>query len=257
MVCYAYISEEKKETYFKHIYCMLKVWDSIRNYYSRGLTRILGFDADTIVKLTILSHDLGKLARVYQEGERKYYRHEVISAYLAYTILPRVINNQSFPIDIVSNAVFLHHESIILSVYAGEIGEKLIPLSTLRKMLDEYIDELAIACELSGDPYYDRVRKEISGLDAIMSEVKKAMSYPDTNKIYSIISEIIVDATSKVGERSLVFRNKVAALLHILSVCDSVAATISRGDQRDSGTWISQQAFKGAELININIEECR
>lgn len=260
MVCYAY---EKKETYFQHIYCMLNVWNQIRRYYTRGLTRILGFDADKVVKLAILSHDFGKLTKIYQEeeSERRFYRHEVISAYLAYTIFPEFINNKDV-VDMLANAVFLHHENIILSVYAGEAGERLIPLSTIRKMLERYANYknkgnmLSISCTLNDDSYYNAVKSEISNLDEITNKVMEKMRSPEVNEIYSTISEIVVNATSKIGEASLVFRNKVAALLHILNVCDSVAANINRGDEKDEGNWIAERAFQGAELLKKDNIKC-
>jgi CRISPR/Cas system-associated endonuclease Cas3-HD len=218
------------------------------------------------MKLLIISHDSGKLLKVYQEGKKRNYRHEVISAYVVYKFGPEIIKSDNYNTEevnlILSNVVLLHHENIILSIYAGKHGERLIPLSVIRKMINNYKDKFKIECNLKEDQFYERVKQEVSFLDNFVEYTEQLFKKDSSDDIYQVISEIILKTTSRIGEGSLVIRNKVAALLHLLNVVDSVAANKSRNikninnKNKDSGNWIAKRALDGAELIDENKINC-
>lgn len=245
MTCCAYYDKNNNcvETYLQHIYCMNLVWDKIKKYYMKNLARVLGknVDVDRLMRIAFLAHDAGKLLQAYLNKRGSFqYRHEIVGAYVSKE-LTNAINND-YVSNVIATAVLLHHEGIILSAYAGKYNERIIPLSTIKKVI-EISDFTYICNDLMQDPYYEKVKKyytdEINLMDSIMRKI-------DKNRVYDTIKDII----SFTIVEGLKFRNKVASVLHLLSVVDSVSATLDRGNnEEDAGTQISRLALNGAELI--------
>ena len=236
--CCAYFVDGKcKETYLEHIYCMLKVWEGIKKFYLKSLRRAIGLDdVDNLVKIAILSHDAGKLLEEYKHNKFMF-RHEVIGSYIAYNLV-----NDDKAKAIVSSAVLLHHESGILGIYAGQFREKYVPISTIKAVLEnaERKGTLRPYCELCQDPYYTRVK------NLPISEMNNVLQKVDPEGVTKVVKHVII---SSISNDSLVFRNKVSAFLHVLTLVDSVAANLNRSDNKDEGTWITKMAQAGAEIL--------
>ncbi|QXJ32141.1 hypothetical protein J5U21_01792 [Saccharolobus shibatae] len=234
-MCCAFFNKEEEciEPYLKHIYTASLIWDKIYSkYYLKSIRRVLKTKED-LVKMAILYHDLGKLTNEYKEGNRKNFRHELVGAYLAYKLLQ---NDYAF---YVSLTVMLHHESGILGIYAGEKGESFITLSTLRKVI--YNADLKIYCDLTvDDPWYDKA-KTIFGKE--IERVNKYLKTMDNKEMYEIIKEIIVRVSVGNATHLLEIRTKIASLLYPLTLVDSISAYYTRGDSKDSATWIASRAL--------------
>lgn len=241
--CAYFVGNECKETYLEHIYCMLKVWEGIKKFYIKNLRRVVGVDdVEDLVKIAILSHDAGKLLEEYKHN-KVMFRHEVIGSYVAYNLVKEEARM------IVSSAVLLHHESGILSIYAGQFKEKYVPISTIKAVLEnaERKGNLRPYCELCKDPYYPKVKNLPIGE---MTEILKRITSKDVVKV---VKRVIIYSIS---DNSLIFRNKVSAFLHVLTLVDSVAANLNRSDTKDEGTWITKMAQAGAEILpDINCDE--
>lgn len=250
MTCCAYFDNNDRclETYLEHIYCMNLIWNQISKYYLRGLQRILGdnkfkdSDVDRLMRIAFLAHDAGKLLQTYVKKKGNFqYRHEIVGAYVTRELIRKASYDDNVS-KIMATAVLLHHEGIILSAYAGEYNEKIIPLSTIKKVIED--SDFGYICNLRDDPYYQILNKsyteEIDWMNNLLSRLNK-------DQVYETVTDIISYAT--IG--GLVIRNKVASVLHLLSVVDSVAATINRGGgSKDAGTQLSKLALNNkAELI--------
>ncbi|WP_258870679.1 hypothetical protein [Pyrobaculum aerophilum] len=108
MICCAYWDDRGNcaEPYDDHIAKALENWKIMKPYYS-WVIKQFGFDA---VEIAIKFHDLGKLARAYVDrSQRRLYRHELLSAYLALKALEDEARYY------VAAAVALHHEPIIMA----------------------------------------------------------------------------------------------------------------------------------------------
>lgn len=233
MICCAFFSQECIEPYLKHIYTAGLIWDKIYGkYYLKSIQRVLKTNED-LVKLAILYHDLGKLTNEYKEGNRKNFRHELVGAYLAYKLLQE---NYAF---YVSLAVMLHHESGILGIYAGEKGESFITLSTLRKVIDNA--NLTVYCDLTtDDPWYSKAKRIFGNeVDIINRELKNM----NNREMYEIIKEIIIRTSVGSDKYLMEIRTKAASLLYPLTLVDSISAYYTRGDSKDSATWIASRAL--------------
>ena len=248
----AYFGEgnECKESYFEHIYCMIKVWEAVRPYYVKALRRATGVrDPDRLMRLSFLAHDAGKLLEAYRTNKSKF-RHELIGAYVAYKLIETEAERAkddkerdaiSKAAYLFSTAVLLHHESIILSVYAGEYGERFIPLSTIRKVLEEFRDKLRPYAKLRDD----RALK-LLGMEKDVERMEHLVDSLNADEVYNVIVSLVTRASEE--SDALVFRNRVATVQHALVLVDSVAANSHRGGGSDEGTWITRMAEKGAEL---------
>ncbi|BCU69768.1 CRISPR-associated endonuclease Cas3'' [Stygiolobus caldivivus] len=226
--CAYFEGGECKESYLTHIRYMLDVWERIKGYYVKTLDRVAGKGSEHYLKLAFLAHDAGKLLKAYTRDKRKF-RHELVGAYVLYKMVGGGAG------DVFATAVLLHHESIILSVYAGQYGERIIPLSTVRAVLEDFKGLLTPYASLKDDEAYGKVgmEKEIDEMEGILSSLK-------ADDVYDVVKSLVVGASS--GKDSLVFRNKVSAVLHVLVLVDSVAANTSRADSRDEGTWVTKAA---------------
>ena len=246
--CAYFEDKECKESYLEHIYCMMKVWDAVRPYYLKALRRATGVrDPDRLMRLSFLAHDAGKLLEAYRTNKSRF-RHELIGAYVAYKLIKEVTKNSvegnavSDAADIFSTAVLLHHESIILSVYAGEYGERFIPLSTIREVLEEFRDKLRPYAKLRDD----RALK-LLGMGEDVERMDHILESLNADEVYNVIVSLVVRASEE--SDALVFRNRVATVQHALVLVDSVAANSHRGGGSDEGTWITRMAERGAELL--------
>ena len=220
--CAYFKDGECKESYLTHIYNMLKVWEKIREYYINVLKRVAGKESEYYLKLAFLTHDAGKLLKAYIHDRRRF-RHELIGAYVLY----KLTSNNIF-----STSVLLHHESIILSIYAGQYGERIIPVSTIRAVLEDFKDLLKPYSSLKDDEAYNKVgMKEIEEMERILNSI-------NVDDVFNVIKSLIVEAS--VG--GLSFRNRVSVVQHVLVLVDSIAANNSRADNEDEGTWVTKMA---------------
>jgi len=246
--CYSYIEDGNPiEKYFEHIDAALIVWREIRQYYYDAVTRVLELEEFDPVEFAIVVHDLGKLTREYKTHRGKFFRHELFSAYSCYKILKRAHNEdqKALPITL---SVLLHHEPILLSAYAGNLGENYVAVSNIKKILHE--SNLSLACNPASFGKYclgDRINEFIDKWKGIgQSELK--------DDAFKLLKEIILKSTVGPQKQLTKIRAKAAALLYPLTVCDSIAAEMVRGDcknvQREKkGTWVTERAKSGAEQI--------
>lgn len=127
-----HVEEEQKqreECYLQHVILCCKEWEEKKKVFIGPITRriaalsALKVDRDLIVdletglKVSVIHHDIGKLAKEYQEGN--WYRHEVVGAYMVYNILSDYLTDEkphgNLLCALLSAAVYLHHEAIQLA----------------------------------------------------------------------------------------------------------------------------------------------
>ncbi|WP_157861066.1 HD domain-containing protein [Desulfurococcus amylolyticus] len=218
-------------------------------------------NCDPIVPALIL-HDIGKLVRDY--WYKRALRHEIIGAYVTRKVLDG-IGVRTRARDILSLAVLLHHESIIIAHYVAAHGEKYFTVASLRKALEDA--DLTPICDVNS--LVEEIAKQLESCSCdpnITSNVKKELPNLlrnlnlNKNDIFNVLKDLIVNAT--VGEPSKLreLRARVAAVTHAIVVSDSVAAyygrsvcsNVSSGTGYNGGTWIVQRALEGAELLDDN-----
>ncbi len=246
MTCTAYEGGTCQETFVRHVKRVLAVWEELKPYYLKGVQRILGVELDP-VEYAIVAHDLGKLAVQYQKGERRRYRHEVVSSYLAYVGLSEDEVDEGARIAI-SAAVLLHHEPIITSAYITGIGERYLPVYKLRKELEN--SDVGFAC--SGDAELFALLDKWGGLrDAVGKWKRDGL---DVRDVLATVKRIIVMTSMGSPEWNHQARAKVGAVLYPLVVADGIAADIGRNRcekcGEGGGTRVVRAAYE-AELINV------
>jgi CRISPR-associated endonuclease Cas3-HD len=228
MTCYSAFDKSGAgiEDYCQHINLALEEWRRLKPYYRGWVSRMFnGVDA---IELAILFHDLGKLGRAYINACRnrklpKYLRrasrrHELISAYWAYRVLPTPLNYY------VATAVALHHEPILLGAYAGALGERRIQVSTIYAMLKAI--ELGLGCMPECiDP---RVKQALD-----LWERREISPDLATDAFRDIATFLSAGSSSEVRRK----RALVGGLLHLLVIADSRAAMKGRGG---SGTKLAR-----------------
>jgi len=234
----------KLELMEDHVRGMLERWKSkYRRVYESSLRRLVGEHANETVRCAIILHDVGKLARFYQEYLRKRlsgekaslreYRHEVASAAIAALHLQSVEWG-----DLVAAAVLLSHEPILMG-QVGEAGEKYFTLTQAYR-------SLGVACsrgvlELEGVDVINRFLKD----EGFQWELRESYALSDCiDALKSLVARVAI-----LGDAS-VSRVKVAALAHVLAVIDSLSASESRGGGDECGTFISRGA-RAAEVAEL------
>ncbi|MGB9622675.1 MAG: CRISPR-associated endonuclease Cas3'' [Candidatus Bathyarchaeia archaeon] len=239
----------------------LLVWEKIKPYYWRSIVRVLGDTFFDPIALAIALHDLGKLTKAYSK-HRKDFRHELFGAYATYDVLRTAIGDSDVSY-LVATSVLLHHEPIAMKI-VGEYGERYLTISNLKRVIVSY--DLSPSCDVEAtidkiindllikNKYIDtRLR------DALKRFCIKWVKEVSGDEVYSALKKIIAWATIMGDSNELLVRRaKVASLLHLLIVSDSIAANIVRQGRcgssgRDEGTYITKRALHGAELLNDQV----
>ena len=243
--CCAYFRGDKCiEGFIEHIEASLSVWRELKPYYYKSVLRSMSLRSPSIdfVELALVLHDFGKLAGEYQVHRRSVvFRHEVLSGYVAFKVLESLSGIEGDIRYIVSMAVMLHHEPIILSAYATRLGEKHLTISNLRKVIE--LSDLTLSCELDLE-YFNKFNygRTIAGF--IEKWDNEGL---DPDDIVNVLRDLIIKATIGDLKRLHIIRAKVASILHLIVVSDSIAAHIKRCD---GGTWVSRRALEGAEALD-------
>jgi len=242
MSCLAFSREGCGESLAVHVRRVLAVWDMLRPLYARTARRAVdavGFDP---VEYAIVAHDLGKLAGAYQRGQRGAYRHEVVSAYLAYKGLGGVDEDARVA---VAAAVLLHHEPIIMSAYVAEVGEDYLPVYVLRRELER--SNLKVECD------WGELRPLLEGYPGLYKAVEQwAAGGLEVGDVLGVLKRVLVLTSIGDVERAHIMRARVGAVLYPLVVADSVAAHIGREVCErcgGEGTRIAEWALGGAEPL--------
>jgi len=114
----------KEECFFAHIIACLNIWKNIlEKRYLQSIRRVLSNtiharlsenNIKNLMRFLLINHDAGKLTNEYQTG--KYWRHELISAYIVYRRLKEsAFANSPLLQSIATSAVYLHHEALQIS----------------------------------------------------------------------------------------------------------------------------------------------
>ena len=249
MTCHAWSEGRCTEEYVRHVERALAVWGKLRPRYLPAVKRAVGVDID-VVEYAIIAHDLGKLAKAYQEGRRSEYRHEVVSAYFAYKGLEPVAEHDAAAV--VAAAVLLHHEPLLTSAYISGLGEHYLPIYAVRKMLEKHA--ISPACDPLGE-----AGKTVDKYPELMRELERwGRGEVTAKEVLDVIKRVI--ALTAVGDsvRLHTMRAKTAAVLYPLVVSDSVAAHVGRAlcsKCGGEGTKVVDLALKGAEPLDM--EELR
>jgi CRISPR-associated endonuclease Cas3-HD len=232
MTCYSAFDKSGRgiEDYCWHINLALEEWRKLKPYYWGWVSRM--FDGVDAVEIAILFHDLGKLGKAYIGAykdrklplhlRRASRRHELISAYWAYKVLPQPLNYY------VAAAVALHHEPILLGAYAGALGERRIQISTIYAMLRAV--ELGLGCRP----------------ECVDPRVKQALDLWERGEISpDLVADALRDVVAflSAGPSSEVRRKRalVGGLLHLLVIADSRAAMKGRGG---GGTKLARLSYQ-------------
>ncbi|MEM0318320.1 CRISPR-associated endonuclease Cas3'' [Thermofilum sp.] len=242
--CAYYENDSCKETLCEHTQRILNVWDKcVARYYLRALIRVLGDYARLLMDIALLMHDTGKLVNAYAEPRyRRFYRHEIVSAYYTYEML-RCLNIPSNEHEyIIPLTVLLHHEPGILGKYAGEIGERYVTFSTIKAMLENIpSDKLKPTRDSTFEHLIcDRLSKHNINFNNCMSCLDQILSDKNHNGIESVVKNLLAKALHSDVSRRSIIRTRVAAVLHPLVLSDSLAAYLGR---KDSGTWVVRRAL--------------
>lgn len=245
--CLAYSKEGCSESFVDHVERVVAVWELLKPYYLLPVQRALGVGGDPVLYAALV-HDFGKLARAYQAGKRRFYRHEVVSAYFAY----KCFEGPEEAKTAVSAAVWLHHEPIITFAYITQLGESYMPLYIVKRTLEFLQDELAVGCDYQDVASY--VKRWSSCLaDELERWDKKGLDVADVIKI---LRRVLVKATVGGIERAHVMRAKIAAVLYPLVVADGIAAYWGRAIcgkcGEEAGTKVVRAALSGAEPLDKN-----
>lgn len=257
--CAFYCEDECAETYLEHVKKAINVWRSLRKYYSGVVKRVLGTHDFDPIAIALITHDLGKLLEIYKYRKHRFiYRHEIVGAYILYKML---VDTNPELATILSLAVMLHHESGIIG-YIGELGERYLAVTTLRSFLERYSEHLIVdrncdidklVQDLAGFEEIAMIRDKIYSIKNLLSSLGSESGIRD---FLSIVKRLIT--ASSVGSlHSLhMLRGRVAAVLHLLVVSDSVAAHIGRSGRcekdRDEATWIVRRVAESSEPVSID-----
>ena len=214
------------QTLGKHVEVMLKAWESVKEKYIPSIIRAMRAygvelnreDVDRLMKALIILHDSGKGVRLYQDylaGKAKLsgFRHELVSAYYALKILPRIFDEKIAFIG--SLVVMLHHEPILMGQIAELDRDSLsaeVALDKLRNF-DGVVPELE---EFLKESFMEHLGVEITVPEAFPEEVVRA------------VVELSVRARHlpEAGR----FRLIVGALLIPLVLCDYKGAEEREGE---------------------------
>ncbi|MEM4863335.1 MAG: hypothetical protein QW706_09205 [Candidatus Nezhaarchaeales archaeon] len=244
VACAYYENDSCKETLCEHTLRILNVWDKcVARYYLRALTRVLGKKAGLLMDIALLMHDTGKLIYVYTEPRyRKFYRHEIVSAYYTYKMLRSLnITNNEYEY-IIPLAVLLHHEPGILGKYAGETGERYVTFSTVKAMLEDIPSNKLKPIRGSTFEHLicNRIGQHSINVNTCMSGLNQVLSSINHADVESTVKNLLAKVLHGDISRRSVMRAKVAAVLHPLVLSDSLAAYLGR---KDSGTWVVRRAL--------------
>ena len=239
---YAYKGESATEvqSYEGHIEGMLKCWEEIRRKYQKTLERILKLNAEKInflIKAMIILHDSGKCTEFYQDAINRNeavgrYRHEIVSAYLAYELLKKLENTINEPyLSIVSAAILLHHEPILMGCVSIQ-REKGITLTDIRGRI-EYpkMDYKSGEKAKTLHPEFKEVFKYL--FDKYLDvKLNPDVDEIDPDDLVETLGRVIT-LTSLCGDDSWrqEMRGMVALLLYILVVCDYYGSRSRGGDE--------------------------
>jgi CRISPR-associated endonuclease Cas3-HD len=235
----------KKESMEEHVDSMLKLWkNKYRKAYEASLHRLIGDRADEAVRCAIILHDVGKLANFYQEylknrfegkrGSLRGYRHEIASAAIATLMLQNIEWG-----DLVAAAILLSHEPILMG-QVEEAGERYFTLTQASR-------SLRVACYkgvLELDPGGVRMVNQILAREGFQYSLEDNYELSACLRaLKGLVARVAVlgDAATK--------RVKVAALMHVLNVIDSLSASETRGDD-EGGTFVSRGA-RAAEVAEL------
>jgi len=234
----------RKERMGEHVDSMLKLWNKYRRAYGAPLHRLIGDCADEAVRCAIILHDVGKLAKLYQEYLRKRfecekaslkgYRHEIASAAIAALMLQGVEWG-----DTVAAAILLSHEPILMG-QVEEAGERYFTLTQASRSLRVACPKGVLELETEG----------VRAINQILAREAFQYSLEDNYELSECLHALkgLVARVAILGDAA-VKRIKVAALMHVLTVIDSLSASESRGDD-EGGTFISRGA-KVAEVVEL------
>ncbi|MGC8987888.1 CRISPR-associated endonuclease Cas3'' [Infirmifilum sp.] len=275
--CFSFRCIESGELYVEHVVAALTVWEELKPYYRRGVERVLGVECDSMcfdpIAVAIALHDVGKLTKAYYE-QVKGFRHELFSAYATYSVLESALRSteakdrvKSDVAYLLATAVMLHHEPIIMRTYVGAYGERYLTISNLKRVVEKY-DLSPAPCDVKKSlDYISRlpVKKEHAGecLTKAFEEFYVEWSNIDTqngkDKVFDVLKRIIAWA-SVMGDPDelLVRRARVASILHLIVVADSVAAHVLRTERcgsselRDEANYIVERVSRGAEPLDMN-----
>lgn len=235
----------KKEHMEEHVDSMLKLWKiKYRKAYQASLRRLIGDCADEAVRCAIILHDVGKLAKFYQEylrnrheGKRaslRGYRHEIASAAVAALLLQSVEWG-----DLVAAAILLSHEPLLMG-QVGEAGERYLTLTQASRSLRVACSKGVLELEPVG----------VHTVNLILAREGYQYSLEDNYELSECLRALkgLVVRVAALGDLATK-RVKVAALMHVLTVIDSLSASESRRDD-EGGTFVSRGA-RVAEVAEL------
>jgi CRISPR/Cas system-associated endonuclease Cas3-HD len=200
---------------------------------------------------------------------RREYRHELFSAYATYEILENMSKNgvpiPNDAVRLISLAVMLHHEPIIMGMYVGRYGEEYLTISNLKRVIELNMGNLSPNCDVENamNNLVDYLitegfmSKDLGNnfRTAVNNFIKKWRSSLNSEEIFEVLKRVIAYSTVGAPNKLLTIRARAAALLHLVVISDSVAANVIRNelgcdDEDDEGTWIVKRIRNGAEPVS-------
>jgi len=236
----AWKENSNEEDYESHVDNILQLWSNkFRNIYLPSLSRVFGLNKEytnNLVEIAIILHDVGKLFIGYQKSlsrEEKIvgYRHEIVSA----SLVPFVLAS-SEGTYLVSGAILLHHEPILMG-QVSRYAEQYLTITDIERRLRHAcgkivqfdLEGIKWTCKkLQKYPFNGWLPEEI-GVESVLEKIKE------------IMLALCIKCSPK---RRFELRLKVSSLGTSLSILDSVAANERRGSTDDGGTFITKRAKK-------------
>ena len=254
VVCCAFYDRDGNclEGYWDHIGLVLAAVQLLRRYYAGSLQRLyqrLGHSGHDLLTIAAVAHDAGKLVEEYRLGSRRRYRHETMSAYVAYKVAMELGVGEEAALT-TALAVMLHHEPITFSALVTGLGLSRLPMMEVYAMIRRSDLRYTNKCDLNDfRKKLDLLRQALHLDNNVADTAYRAAEYmtrmlekldTDMDSVEEVLAELIAEATVS---GSQVRRARVAALLHPLVLADQLAAECSPYRQVGKGTWLTRRAL--------------
>ncbi|ADC66004.1 CRISPR-associated HD domain protein [Ferroglobus placidus DSM 10642] len=223
----------KRQTYEEHVNGMIECWNKyLKKKYAKSLTRVLRVNSsllDEIVKFTLILHDAGKCTLYYQQNitSPKRYRHEIVSAYLAYRLSEDVFEKRIR--HVISGSIFIHHEPILMGSISFQ-RERGVTLTDIRGRI-EYPSSSRLEKVESTKIMHNNFKSLLESLlinhlnsntiDKMLDNLRSIKTELSVDDIVNTIGNI-VSTLALAGDDTWrhMARIQVSALQYILVVCD-------------------------------------
>ncbi len=250
MTCHSYVKGNFTEPWIKHSEEVLNVFNECFTDIIPLLSSRLNLSidsAETIVRLSIVLHDLGKTLNVYQLrctkltcNESNYYGHELLGAFMVNRLLDRLVNLPCFKGSEVNEyrhliilSVMMHHHAmrdlndwwvrrINMVTLLDKLGSWMSELNTSElRICDECINDIIRILQLALGTQCSNYRDNIN---RIIKDLSNELVWGNPVNLIRDLNDWFINAKD-----SLIYNRSQLLILGPLVVSDNEAANRSRG----------------------------